>query len=267
MRTIQELIENTSVQKNIEIYTTSFHTKLEMTIFNRIIEENPQYFNCINALASYTAQKWSLNVRNKLNLRVIEGRYIGIPLENKISVETALNSSKTIVEIIENAIDKLPKKYKDILHKIYIENDDVSQYKLDMYFEEAVNRFCEISYKKINKQFQIMDNVKNSLNDDIEFVNFDMKRLMELKKDIKYFNEPKGDIHYKKFYNQFTNIVEELKTYPCKKDVYECTKGYLDCISDYELTHIINKSNTYVRSRYKLGLNLIGFVLWGYADK
>ena len=267
MMDINKLIQKSSKNKEIELYTTSIHIKVEVEIFNQILNTNPEWENAVDALATYTAQKWAQNVRNKLDIRVKDDRYMGIYLQDKTSVETALNVSEEMLNIIESTIEKLPKKYKEILEEIFIKNSDVSKYKVDMYFKEAVERFCEKAYKRIDKLINKLNTAKSLLEDDVAFVVFDMHRLMDLKKDIKYFSQREGDIDYNEFYVLFNETVAELYKYPCKQQVFEATRLHLDSYSDYEISHRLGKSNSYVRSRYKLGLKLIGFVFWGYSKK
>lgn len=264
---LQELIDISSKKKDsVSLYTSSKHITAEASILEGILEENPDWADTIQALSMYSAQKWAQNTRNKLNLSVVDEKYIGIPLKNKTAQIQALNSSTAILDIIEASIEKLPKKYKDILSKIYLENGDVSKYMVDQYYETAIKKLCATVGQKITKEFKKVHTSKNDLENDIQFVCQDIHRLMDLKSDIRYFDYYDGhEVDFAEFYDNFTQIVESLCQYTLKDYVYECTSRYLNKESDLEIAHKTGKSNTFIRSRYKLGMKLISFVLWGYA--
>ena len=262
---LEDLINISSQKQNIEIFVASKRIKSIKAIFSDVLEINNDYYNALMCLGLYPIQKWAKNTRNKLNIRVYDEKYMGISLGNETPLKEALNASDEILKLIEDTILILPNKNSEILTTIFIKNGEISNYKIDLYLKDALIRFVEKTYKKINR---IITSVSIPKDDDVQFVFNDMKRLMELKKDICFFsNRESSYIDYSLFYENFMNIVKELNNYTLEKDIKECTELYLASKSDLEIAESLNKSNTYIRARYKLGLTLISYVLWGYFAK
>lgn len=254
-----------------KVYTNSEHSGLAKTIMNEILVDCPEYKDTLFILASYKVQKWATECRNSVGLSrkdlLLALKYMTPFFGFKsYKMEIQLKAQDITDALILLVGSKL--KGKTIL-AVHGETDDVSKYMMSKYYKEELLTVCKSLYKEVNKLIKPLRKIIDEMDEDYKFILHDAEVLIKLNPLIQENAQMrKSSVDFEEVSEIMDKCISCLKTYPFNGyDTYTIVSKYSQGVKEYIIAKQIQKSRTYVRSRYKEGANAIAYIIWGYANK
>ena len=281
--TIADLLREETKREYIDrIPTNSRHEQLAREILNAILNENEEWFPAVSALAVYPIQKWSAETRTLYRIdtqsleRLIkeEGIYFGMNasryLQNHIVAMRETDCEIQLITSILKSRKRLQseKNKLNTLNAIHgINKSDLSKYMIERYYKDAVTDVC----RKYNKEFlRINRNIIKTIN----FRNDEMKEAYHntdwlIRHAWQFRNHVKShDIDYEAVCRSLLTYIRCLETYSINgKELYEVIILSYKGMTESQTAAKLRKSRTYVRSRYKTGIEILSYLIWGYSSR
>ena len=260
---LRELLEKSSKQPKIYVYTQSSHGTKVTAVLNKAAESFPDYRKTLYVLAMYPVQRWAYDCRTSLQNEGYDFHmYIPFQKQSLYITEQLIFILDDIISGNEKKVTKKLGKKLRIIQAIHgLNYPDVSKYLIATHYEETLLQLCEIIYKRIERALAKLKQTASRMDDDIRFVCHDGNQLKLLKRQIKEEDGNRPEI-----YELIKKGVEKLDSYPIEKDLKMSTEMFLDGKSDMKIAEKADRSTIYIRSRYNKGMDAVAWILWGYSS-
>lgn len=285
MNTLEQILTSNNQFSFEYIPTQSSRSKLAKQYINEILFEHPEWKNLLISIVCFPIQKWAKQQREILIKQngLIEiselgnFTYYGIKINSltKQKIDDEIDKTNKIIDYIEKILfeEEYHMKNTKVLAAIHdINKPDETIYKVANYYKSSLEYVC----CKYNDEFEniIKDYGKEFLSKDAEYeilyhnteVLLKSKGLIEDLINSPSISEKKAD--YEKTKEILENCISALKTYITKdRNIYTVIKMKYDGVPDGEIVKAINKSRSYVRSKYKEGIEALSYIMWGYSSR
>ncbi len=273
-----------------EIISTSKHKQTAITYLNLIASEYPEYKNLIYNLSIYPLSKWSSVIRKEIQIDIdslhnsivnCDNSYFGFGGINSMATQyNSLKFSEQFINIVDQIIEgKLPIYNSDDNEKIVTKslsvfkaihscnpNDESSKFLINEYYKDCILSVCRLYNNIFQQNYNDFLNFKNKLDDDIEFVTHNTEMLVKLYKNINRINRY-DQINIEEFKKTFMLCVSSITKYPIGgEELYEILLCYLNGENELSMANKLNRSRTYVRSKFKKSLKILSFLIWGESS-
>lgn len=285
-RSLEELINNSSVGDELfikSVYTNSHHNKLILNGLNSLSNEK-EWKNTLYLISIFPLLNWAKESRRKLNIDIenlntlIEESdlcYFGINNYNKLLKQhNSLRIANKIINIISEAIDNnrydLPNKDIAVVRAAHGANyPDVSKYLMSTKYISALSKLCQNIYRDINETLSVIKNDIDLLDDELclPFHNTDI--LVRMYTEIRYncFSKNK-QIDYSQTISSLDDMLSCLLAYPFDGElIYDVVNLIATEHTENYIAEKLNRSRTFIRSRYNEGINALSMLLWGGITK
>lgn len=263
----------------ITVFSNSTHHAFAERIINRIVGKFPEYYEIAYFVGNYNLQKWCRKKRaemkldlNSLNHAIVENSdYFGLKTHNDMHLQ---KETLSITDKIINKIDEVVKNIKNdgytsgerrALMDLLCEEDS-SKFIFCTHFETGIERLFTLYYKEFKQYSEDIEKIKSQIDDDIylAFHNADnlIYVLAKTSKNDLIFD---SDVSFDTAYTLVSEAIDSLNGYPYTVDLYRVLKLYLKGEKETCIARRINKSRTYVRTRYEEGLKVIEALIWGFV--
>ena len=281
-RSIEDLINNNSYNFLLKsVYTQSEHEKLIKKTINSLINKK-EWQNTLLSLSVYPVQKWASECRKQINIDSLDLETITLNEEMFFGIKAYYNMSKhlsmlkitdEVMSVIEEGLNNntlFNKKELSILNAAHnIDCPDTSKYLFTTNYENILIKYCEYYSNKINFILNKGTEISASLNDDEAYAFHNTDILIRMYTTIKtYYFKDKRDVDFDEVYLKLNDCFECLNSFPVnREDIYDVVKMVADEKYEVEIANSLGRSRTYIRSKYKRGVEAISFILWGYTAK
>ena len=276
---LNEILDECPINK---VYSNSAHANMAKNVIRDLYKENKEWRTALQMLSIYPIQHWTANKRRQIGmdinalLQILEysDDFFGISDIN------AINSQKKVLEATDNALDiitnfleegdeYLGKDIKVIQAVHGTDYKDVSQYLMKEKYPNAISKTCDIISKDINMCFVPVSNDLKNVDAEIKVAYHDANLLIQLGPTLldERFRRH-SQVDYVDACDQIQKCIYALKTYPFDGEhVYEIMKYSFSGWTEDEIAKRMQKSRTYVHSRYNTGVESLTYLIWGYATQ
>ncbi len=279
---LADLLKNSTREYIDRIPTESRHELTARNILNSMLNRNETWFPAISALVVYPVQKWAAEIRmnQKIDTSALcrlmdeEGTFFGMKATRYMNKHmTALKETDIELELVSQILD--PKKTKitgenklKVLNSIHgIRQPDQSKYMIEKYYEDAISEVCQI-YNEIFREIgrRIIDAAGQDGDDEREaYHNTDW-----LIRNADQFGDrvESSGIDYEAVYHSLRKCVRCLSTYSIDgTELYETVNAVFLGATEAAAAESLKKSRTYIRNRYRTGIEILSYLIWGYSSR
>ncbi len=262
---ISDVLVLSSKKNTIDkIYTRSRHEKLARSKLNELLSERPEWFNTIYALSILPLLVWADEEKevHPLSKRMYElgnYRFRHSRLDNG-KIKKITDGIKGVLFFAVNSCQGVE---GDCLRSIYLSDEDVSQYKFNMYFQNAVRHLCETQSFVINHFFTEFKKCFEHLSSEEKCVLHDIDTLFIVNRCNRRKDESKRDEDTKLLLTLLAENLGSCKV--CSKETKYIISQYIEGKTEKEIGREFEKSREYVRSRISDAKKMMAVYMWGLS--
>lgn len=277
-RSISELLQNSSRDIYFDrIPTESKHEVTARSILNRLISQNPDWFPAAAAFVIYPAQKWAQLKRKELVIDIrglSEEDYFGIKTKGRfqnqlVSLQETDREIDLVTQILNSPADSVfEKKMNAVINAIHgTEAADVSKYMLEEYYEKGMRKVFESYWD----QFRILnlEMAKGIDSGEYEDVYHNTDLLIRQLNAIDGMASRRwSDVQYDNACKTILKCIDTLKSYSEEGEILQIiVESYARGETETRTAERVEKSRTYVRSRYRFSVEILSYLIWGYSTR
>ena len=271
---INEVLDSESYYAELEIYTTSSHSKFMLETINEIVKENPEYYYIAKYFCCYPIQEWSRQKRNDINIdlsslenmKETNGIYAGIIVHDQMDLQSlSLKLTDEILASFNTIFSQLKSKHDIEIIDDFLGKSECSRYLIKKYLKPLLIKIFSNNYLKFNDYHSTINDMQNQIDDEIYIAYHDMEYLISVVRTLKFNNVKTDNVDSLTASHTIWKLIYSLNSNPYTKDCFKIIKLSYENCGINEIAKILDKPRSYVKDRYFKGLKALEIVLWGYS--
>lgn len=261
------------------IYTTSAHGKFALKAMNDLWAQHPRYRGALLMLSVHPLQTWAARTRRLLDLDLgaidsaiqASDEVFGLSAEYAMSAQVqALKMTDEALRIIDEALesDVFTKNGHAAVRAIHSEGaPDVSKYIAQTSYPAALEKLCSMLWRRLDPLTAQINSAieKNAPDMQIAYHNMQLLLLMGPQLLDESFQRH-STINYYDTCATILSCIDQIATYPFGgEDISAVLLDAFHGVSKAKIAKKIDKSWTYVDSKYNEGTDVMTYLIWGYT--